>query len=77
METILIHLVKTWDLIEKLVIWANDNPLAAVFFGVLLYNILESAARLTKTKIDDKILAILKNAVMQALTAAFSKKKKP
>lgn len=70
METIvsffLARLVNAWDGIDMIVTWADQNVLAAIFFGYLFRELARYGVKKSPTKYDDLCLEMLDDAVSKA-----------
>lgn len=76
MEWILAKMVSGFSGIEHLADWAVTNPGAAMFFGALLYALLNTIVKLSPTKYDDIVVDVLAKSLKEAYQKAFSKKVK-
>jgi hypothetical protein len=70
METIvsffLARIVNAWDGIELIVTWADQNVLAAIFFGYLLRELARYGVKKSPTHYDDLCLEMLDDACSKA-----------
>lgn len=74
METILAWMVSSFDVIQKIAMWAVSNPLPAAFFGTFLFVVLDRIVKWTPWKGDDSALDILEEAFKQAWSECFTKR---
>jgi hypothetical protein len=76
MEWLLAQLVSGWGVIENVAVWANNNVLAAIFFGYLFREFVGWIVKKTPTKYDDIGLEIVEDAITKAWSRVAQKRGK-